>query len=183
MQVIILDTETTGLLKPTATDIEQQPYIIDIFCLKIDYHEADGFYIIDEFESLIKPPVPISEEITKITGITDALVSDSPAFGDIASEVAEFFLGTERMVAHNLSFDRGMLVNELFRCDRVLKFPWPMDHLCTVEKTMFIEQRRMSLQNLHKHLLGFGFDNAHRAKTDVLALFNCYKELAKRNVV
>ncbi len=183
MQTIILDTETTGLLKPSAVDVEQQPHIIDIYCLKIDMNVNGELEVISAFESLVKPPIPISAEINKITGITDALVEDQPAFGDIVNDLADFFLGTERLVAHNLSFDRSMLTNELFRCDRVLKFPWPMDHLCTVEKTMYIEQRRMNLQALHVHLLGKNFDNAHRARTDVLALWECYQELFKRKII
>jgi len=82
------------------------------------------------------------------------------------------------MIAHNLSFDRSMIANELLRIDKLLQFPWPIKHTCTVEKSIHIEQRRMSLTRLHEHLLGTGF-NAHRAKDDVHALVRCYHAMSE----
>lgn len=179
----VFDTETTGLLKPGAVDVEQQPYITDIYVAKL-LHKSDGTVEqVDEFETLIKVPVPITEEITRITGLTSEQLANSPEFVEIAHGLSEFFLGVKSMVAHNLAFDRSMLTNELFRCDRVLKFPWPMNHVCTVEKTMFIEQRRLSLARLHEELFDEGFPDAHRAKPDVLALVRCYIELVRREII
>tara|TARA_R110000772_G_scaffold121013_1_gene227340 strand:- start:92 stop:679 length:588 start_codon:yes stop_codon:yes gene_type:complete len=180
---ILFDTETTGLLKPSAVDVSEQPHIIDIFCLKVNV-ECGLVTILDEFESLVKPPIPISDEITRITRIDNSMVKDAPAFEEIAKPLAEFFLGTEELVAHNLSFDRSMLTNELFRCNSVLNFPWPINHTCTVERTMYIEQRRMSLTNLYKELFdGKSFPDAHRARPDVMAMFECYRELVKQGVI
>jgi DNA polymerase III epsilon subunit-like protein len=180
---IVFDTETTGLIKPGAVDIDQQPYIIDIFCLKVKHNGPKELEVIDTFESLVKPPVPITAEINRITGIYDKDVENAPVFIEIQGALANFFLGTTRIVAHNLAFDRGMLTNELFRCDKVLKFPWPIEHICSVEKTMYIEQRRMNLQRLHQELFGEGFADAHRAKPDVMALYRCYEELVKRGII
>lgn len=182
MIVTIFDTETTGLIKPKASDIKEQPYITEIYCLKVK-QEGNDFEVIGEFESLIKPPVPLSEEITRITGLTDHDLKDSPSFAKIAKELAEFHTGVDRMVAHNLAFDRSMLANELVRCGKVLNFPWPVQHVCTVEKTMHIEQRRLSLTKLHQELFGEDFPDAHRAKNDVLPLYRCYKELVKRGAI
>lgn len=183
MITTIFDTETTGLIKPTMNRIEDQPYITEIYCLKVDQAPDGNFTIMDEFESFFKVPHPLSMEITKITGITDAMLETAPTFANAYEELAEFFTGVDRMVAHNMAFDRSMLANELVRIDKVIKFPWARDQLCTVEKTMNIEQRRMSLTNLHKHLFGHEFPNAHRAKSDVLPLYECYKELCKRGYI
>ena len=183
MKIIIFDTETTGLIQPGATDIEKQPYITDIFCLKIMLHEDRSLVLVDSFESLVKVPIPISAEITRITGITDSDLANQPTFNEIVPKLAEFFTGVDKIVAHNLAFDRAMLANELVRANRLIKFPWPRLHECTVEKTLYFEQRRLSLTRLHEFLFGKGFPDAHRAKVDVLALYECYKELVKRGTV
>ena len=146
MTTILFDTETTGLLQPSINELKAQPYIVEFYAVKID----DDFNVLGEFESYIKPPIPIPPEVSKIHGIDDAKVNRCPAFSDLASDLCNFFVGVDTLVAHNLPYDRSMLANELLRCDMLLKFPWPANHVCTVEKSMWIEQRRMNLSKLHE---------------------------------
>lgn len=169
-KTILFDTETTGLLKPSANSLDEQPYIIEIACVKID----EDFQRLDQYESFIKPPIPVSEEITRITGITQHQVNSAPTFDEVWRQLADFFVGVDTLVAHNLPFDRSMLANELLRIDRVLNFPWPPEHRCTVEMSLGIEQRRLNLAALHTHATGSKHDNAHRAMGDVYALVRCY---------
>jgi DNA polymerase III epsilon subunit-like protein len=177
---VIFDTETTGLILPGANDISKQPYITDIYCHK-QARDKDGNVLVTSiFHKLLKPPIPITAEITKITGVTDESRANSPSFVMIWEEMAEFFCGVDRMVAHNVAFDRSMLANELLRCDKVLKFPWPRQHICTVEKSLKYEQRRLNLTRLHEYLFGTGFVDAHTAKGDVVPLVRCYNEMVKR---
>ena len=180
---IVYDTETTGLIKPTANKISEQPYITEIYCAKLLHKEGGSIEQIDEFEQLYHVPVPLSKEITRITGLTDEDLVNQPSFGQRYKRLATFFTGVNRLVAHNLAFDRSMVANELVRIDKVIEFPWPMNHICTVEKTIHIEQRRMNLTRLHNHLFGCGFPDAHRAKNDVLPLVRCYVELCKRGMI
>lgn len=181
--VNIFDTETTGLLKPKANEMEKQPYIAEIYIAKL-IHRSDGIIEqIDELGTFYKPPIPISEEITRITGITNYDVKDAPTFTRAADGICDFFVGVHRVVAHNLAFDRSMLANELVRCGKILNFPWPPQHICTVEKSMHIEQRRMSLTNLHIEFFGEGFPDAHRAKSDVTPLIRCYKHMVKEGMI
>ena len=53
MITVIFDTETNGLIKPEASRMDQQPYITEIFCLKVEHVKGrtDKFKIIGEFES------------------------------------------------------------------------------------------------------------------------------------
>lgn len=169
-QTILFDTETTGLLVPEINELSAQPYIVDFYAVKID----DDFNIIDEFESYIKPPIPIPPDLTKIHGVSNDTVKNSPTFEQLYPRLAEFFLGANKLVGHNVAFDRSMLANELLRCDMLLKFPWPPEHICTVEMSMHIEQRRMKLSDLHAHCTGKPHADAHRAKSDVFALVRCY---------
>lgn len=179
MTTILFDTETTGLIKPDVMDIAAQPYIIEIYMLKVD----DNLQKIDELDMLIQPPIPITPEITKITGITEDMVKNEKPFSEAYKEISEFMLGVDTIVAHNLAFDRAMLANELTRINKIIKFPWPIKHICTVEKTIHLEQRRLTLSNLHKHLFDCDFENAHRAKNDVMAMYKCYKELRIMRIV
>jgi DNA polymerase III alpha subunit (gram-positive type) len=171
---VIFDTETTGLMNPSSSELSAQAYIVDFFALKLE-REGTDVRIVDSFGTFIKPPTPISEETTRITKIKQIDVENAPSFVSVWKKIAEFFQGTDRLVAHNAGFDVSMLANELLRIDKVLHFPWPIDHYCTVQNSMKIEQRRMSLTNLHIELLGEGFPDAHRAETDVRALFRVYK--------
>ncbi len=177
MNIIIFDTETTGLLLPEPADIKKQPYIIEFYGCKIN----ENFDFLEEFETLIKPPIPISQEITKITKIEDKHVAGKPVFPLIFKDLAKFFTGVDILVAHNLAFDLGMLNNELRRLDKVNRFPWPRHQICTVEKSNHIKGYRLNLTRLHNLAFGKGFANAHRAKDDVFALVRCFHWLCENN--
>ena len=175
---IIFDTETTGLIKPDANDLDDQPYITELFAVK--FVDGVDFSLMEKLHLMIKPPVPLSAEITRITGITNDFIANCPSFLQCFKEIAEFWHGSERMVAHNCAFDASMLANELHRHDLVLKFPWPMEHYCTVERSMHIEGRRLTLTKLHEYATGQAeIMGAHRAGNDVQALVKCYQWLLK----
>jgi len=178
-QIIFLDTETTGLLKPVDAGLELQPYITEICLIKID--EDENF--IDQLVTFIKPPIPISEDITKITGISDDTVKDAPNFRSVYGVISDFFLGADTSVAHNSSFDMGMLKCELMRYELEYKFPWPKNQICTVEKSFAIKNRRLALGKLHKIATGKDHENAHRAEPDVHALIRCYMYLKEKGYV
>lgn len=173
------DTETTGLLKPNAVHLDEQPEIVEIYACMLD----DDFNIIGEFDHLIKPKIPLTDELIRIHGITNEMLKDKPSFAEIFDEFAKFMTGADEIIAHNLAFDRSMIANEMLRIDRLLNFPWPRIHTCTVEMAMPIEQRRISLKNLHKYATGKEHEGQHRAKADVFALVRCYHWLLEREVV
>ncbi len=180
---VIFDTETTGLSKPGACDASEQPYITEMYAAKYVEYQDGSMEKIGEFEHMFKVPVKLSATITKITGITDEDLANKPTFAQCFNELAEFMTCVDRIVAHNLPFDISMLANEIVRIDKLLHFPWPREHICTVERTLHIEQRRMNLTALHTHLFGIGFPDAHRAKNDVLPLIKCYEKLCKTGVI
>jgi len=183
MITIIFDTETTGLLKPDANSLKMQPSIIEIFCQKVNETPDGGVIPTGSFHSLLKPPFPLTAEITRITGITDEDLENAPSFSEIYEDLAAFFLGSEKLVAHNATFDTSMLANELLRIKKVIQFPWPREHVCTVEKSLHVEQRRLNLQKLHEHLFGLGFKDAHRAESDVKALVKCYSKMKQKGML
>lgn len=192
---IVFDTETTGLIKPRAMDVHEQPQVIEFYAMKV-VHRADGVIEkIGELESYLKPAKPFNESIiTKITGISNAMVADAQTFMEFHPKLLEFYDGANRMVAHNCAFDDAMIKNEFLRLatddmigidafNSIIEKLNAMEKICTVQKTMHIEQRRLTLTNLHQELFGVPFEGAHRARHDVDALFRCYEELCKRGVI
>ncbi len=180
---VIFDTETTGLIKPEVVDIKEQPEIIEFYGMKV-IHRNDGVIeTIDDIRSYLKPAKPIEDFITKITHISNDTVKNSQSFLEFFPALAEFHVGVHEWVAHNCPFDAAMVANEVSRIGKVLHFPWPPIHTCTVRSTINFEQRRLNMTRLHEYLFGVGFTDAHSAKGDVEALHRCYVELIKRGVM
>ena len=178
MNIIITDTETTGLQKPIPTDIQFQPFMCEIYACKLSFKE--DFEFIDEFETFIKPPIPMPPDATKINGITDDMLVGAPSFADAYDGIYDFFCGADSVVGHNIEFDLNIINNELVRHDWDKKFCWPKQHICTIESSYHYENKRLNLQKLHEFLFGEGFEKGHRAKTDVMATVRCFIELVKR---
>lgn len=179
MLICLFDTETTGLLKPSPAGLDQQPYIIELYACIVD----ENFKLQREFETFLNVDFPLEDIIKKITNITDEMLVGQPKFAEIADKFAEFMTGVDAIVAHNLNFDSSMLANELIRCDRLIKFPWPRHHICTVERTMGLKGYRLKLSDLHKEVTGKDFADAHRAKNDVHALVRAFRGLVDKGII
>lgn len=174
MLYLFNDYETSGLLKPCPIPIEKQPHSIEYYGCLVD---AQSLEIVSEFDTLIKPPIQITAEITKITGITNEMVADAPRFAQVADEIEKQFNSASRMVAHNASYEREITTIEFKRLGREIKMPRVF---CTVEQTYHLLGHRQKLGDLHELLFGEKFSGAHRAREDVHALLRCYKELINR---
>lgn len=177
--MLFTDTETTGLLKTDAIDLNLQPHIIELYIIKTE----DDFTFIDEIDTFIKPPVPISEEITRITGIDNLMVANAPTFVEVYPDLVSLCLGQETIVGHNLPFDMGMIYCELARMNVEFKFPWPHNWVCTIERSMSIEHKRLKLGYLHELATGNPHQGAHRAKADTHATARCYFWLKEKGLI
>jgi len=174
MSIIILDTETTGLLQPEGTELVYQPHIIEICAIRLN----DSFQKTGEIITLVKPPIPISKKITHITNISDDMVKKSPSFPKLYRPLVDLFLGCHTFVAHNATFDIGMLKLELSRIEKLFNFPWPPIHFCTVEQSLHLKGHRLKLSELYELATGKPeIEDAHRAEADVNALIDCYRWL------
>lgn len=179
--IIVFDTETTDLVGKEATPLEKQPHMTEFAAIKLDPETLEE---VDRLEFLVNPKQKLMPHIVKITNITDKMLEKKPTFGGYYPKLINFFIGGTEIVAHNCTFDVDILRFELMRIDRLLQFPWPPTHTCTVEQTLHIKGERMSLKNLYKHLFnGEVFKDAHRAMSDVEALTRCYRELKKLKVI
>lgn len=164
--MIIIDTETTGLLIPSSADLKMQPRIVELCAVRLD----PEYQVLAEHVWLINPQLPIPPEVTKIHGIKDSDVQGQPTFEELLPEISRAFLGATRMYAHNLPFDRGMLEIELRRCDAVTRFPWPPEQICTVALTEHLFGHSLKLTELSQKLLKLEYKQTHRAQDDVKVL-------------
>lgn len=173
-RTLVYDTETTGLLKPGISDIKEQPQIIEFAVAEIDAK----WNIVAEHSWLINPGVSLPPIITKTTGLTDEDLASQPRFIEVLPEIEHVFLGCDRLMAHNLPFDMGMLTNELKRCGREYAFPYPPNQVCTVQLgSDLIYGRRAKMTELYEKVMGKKLEQTHRALDDVRALVEIIREL------
>ena len=167
MRTLVFDTETTGLLSPRAARISRQPKIIEFY----------GSIINGEtYHSLFNPEEKLENHITRITGLKDADLKDAPLFRDKAKEIVPLIESADIVVAHNVTFDQGIIDINLERAG--LGAPnWPR-LICTVEATEHLYGRRMKLGDLYLELFNDTF-KAHRAKEDVTALVRVFTKLVE----
>lgn len=151
---ILLDFETTGLDPDTAE-------IIEIGAIRVE-----GFREVARYHQLVKPSHPIPAMISELTGITNEMVADSPAFTEVASAFAEF-LGDLPIVAHNSKVEQGFL-------DRKLS-PLVSGAVFTVHNS--IDPLALLLPESHSHSMetlrkwaGVDLEDAHRADKDCIDL-------------
>lgn len=200
---LVFDTETTGL--PKDRKWKASPYETDVWPRIVQLGMAllysDG--TCDQWCELIQPPdgkaFPIPQAAFKAHGISD---EDCATKGvPLAAALEVFTMWCRKapvLVAHNLNFDRKVILCEMVRLDAL---PAPeFDHagkaikqptVCTQMATMDWlaiplgwydpEQpyKWPSLQDVHTRLFGEGFDGAHDAMVDVLATARCYHRLTQ----
>jgi DNA polymerase-3 subunit epsilon len=107
MREIVLDTETTGL----------DPYdghrIVEIGAVELFNHVPSG----NVYHQYINPVRKMPEQAFAVHGLSDEFLSDKPKFADIASEFLDF-IGSEKLIIHNASFDMKFINYELSKIKR-----------------------------------------------------------------
>ena len=102
MDLIVLDTETTGL---NAADGHR---VIEVGCVLLANRKHTDL----RFHSYLNPGRAIDPEAQEVHGITEQFLEDKPAFGEVVDQFLEFVRGSE-LVIHNAPFDLGFLNQEL----------------------------------------------------------------------
>ncbi len=161
----IIDIETTGGSFSTGKITEIAIYL------------HDGVSVIEEFVSLVNPEQYIPAYITRLTGITNEMVRDSPRFYEIAKQIVEITKDSI-FVAHNAGFDYGFIKAEF----ESLGYDFNRKTLCTVKLS------RKLLPGLKSYSLGslcssLNIDNnaRHRAAGDAMATVSLFELLLKKD--
>ncbi len=151
---VVLDLETTGLGVAFAE-------IIELGMVKFAYGRRDDQLVgvVDRFSGLRQPWASIPAEVTRLTGIDDAMVAGHEIDGD---DVAAFVRDVDVVVAHNARFDRPFAEA---RWPTFSRLPWACSCTGIEWGTEGFDGARLG------HLLmqsGF-FHAAHRAVDDAQA--------------
>ena len=160
---VVLDIETTGI------DYMSQG-ITEIGAVKL----VDG-KMTEEFSTLIKPDYPITEENSKLTGITEEMVKDAPKINAVIPDFMKFINGAV-LVGHNiLDFDIKFL----------RRFAGGLEYEIKNQILDTLDLARQTLPKLKKHDLhtiadhfGITFQH-HRATPDAYTTAEVMIEMLK----
>ena len=186
---LIFDTETTGLPKSwnaPITNTDNWPRCVQIAW---QLHDEMG-NVLEHNDFLIKPDgynIPYDAE--RIHGISTELAEEQGISLDECLILFNEVLGkTKFIVGQNLNFDLNIMGCEFHRLGVENKMTsLPILDTCT-EKTAFMCQipggrggkfKLPTLTELHNHLFGAGFGDAHNATADVEATTRCFLELVR----
>ena len=153
-RLAFVDLETTGT-RPTRDRITEVAII-----------PVDNGVVGEPLQSLVDPGVAIPPTITRLTGISDAMVEGAPVFARLLDAVGAALDG-RWLVAHNARFDAGFLRNAFRAAGQVPT----LRELCTVKLSRRLDrgERRHNLDSLiTRHGLPVG--DRHRAMGDCQAL-------------
>ena len=177
MVVTFFDTETTDLTMPKITPLNKQPRIIELGV--ISHHGGEETVI----DTLIDPGIPISSEITKITGIRNKDIRGKPSISEYIEQLRDIFAKSDAVVAHNLSFDKALVEYEFQRCGAG-PVPWPPLQICTVEYTEHLKGYRLTLDELYRWCFDkYPAGGRHRALEDARFTVEIYYYLVKSGVI
>lgn len=158
---VIVDTETTGLNQDTDKIME-----IGLVVFEYDPETGQAYRILDTYGALEDPGVPISADITEITGITNEMVAGK-RIDD--ARVADLVSGASIVIAHNAGFDRPFL-EQRFPVFEAL--PWGCSFAQVDWNGEGLGARKLDYIACQ---FGFFFD-AHRAETDCQALLEILQQ-------
>lgn len=149
-EFVVFDIETTGL-SPLSCKITE----IGAVLVKNDE-------VLSVFNTFVDPEMPIPEEITKLTGISDEMVKGAPKTEDAIKSFLDF-IGNRMLVAHNASFD----ISFIRKAATDYNLPFTNAYLDTVSMSRFVnpDLKKHKLDTVAEYF-GLGDFNHHRASDD-----------------
>jgi len=186
---LIFDTETTGLpknWKAPITDTDNWPR-----CVQIAWQLHDKFGKLIEYQDylIIPEDYNIPYDAEQIHGISTELATQQ---GKPLNEVLQLFnealQKSKFIVGQNLGFDLNIMGSEYYRKGietPLLELP-VLDtctektaSLCKISGGRYGKFKLPTLTELHQHLFGEPFAEAHNATADVEATTRCFLELVR----
>ena len=193
MKILVYDTETTWLPNSKEKDLSKQPYICQFAGVVWDLE--DGVWTkTNEYNFLIKPPIPMPHEASAVHHIYDIDLIDAKPMEEYIEEICSIINSVDLVVWHNVAFDNWIVQIEVKR----MKALWkpvdfsPVNSFCTMNETKNFCKlkskswnwyKRPTLWELYKIVFNKSFKWGHDALVDVKATGACFIELQKRGVI
>lgn len=158
--LIFLDIEATGL--SIGSD-----RIVEICLLKLNPDNTT-----ETRTDRINPCIPIPDVVSKIHGIYDKDIANSPTFKELAPALLKF-IGNSDFAGYNSNkYDIPLLAEEFLRAE--VDFDLEGRKLVDVQNIFhFMEPRNLSAA--YKFYCSKSLENAHSAESDVIATFEIFK--------
>jgi DNA polymerase III epsilon subunit-like protein len=191
MKVLVFDTETTGLPKDrfaSFKDTHLWPHIIQLSCVLFD---TESKHIVQMNKIIrIGEEVELTERSVEIHGITrERSRSEGISIADAMRQFKSLCNAADVVVAHNISFDKSMVMVESQRCGVRHELYRTKSYCCTMKSTQEFcniiakspkdgEEyvKYPTLTELHEKLFGTRPANTHDAFVDVLICLRCYMQ-------
>ncbi|GGX22285.1 DNA polymerase III subunit alpha [Aquimarina muelleri] len=189
---LVFDTETTGLPKrwdAPISDTDNWPRCIQIAW---QLHDAMG-NCIEHQDYLVKPEgfnIPYDAE--KIHGISTELAEkDGISLQEVLEKFNIALSKTKFIVGQNVGFDVNIMGSEFYRlgAENILQDLPVLDtctettaQLCQIPGGRGGKFKLPTLTELHQHLFGVAFGEAHNATADVEATTRCFLELIRKQI-
>jgi DNA polymerase III epsilon subunit-like protein len=163
--IVAFDTETA-----TARGA---PHLVELAAVRA----VDG-EVVDRFESLVRPEVPIDAGVTEVHGLVDDDVRDAPVAGAVLARFAAW-IGDDWLAAHNAGFDAHVLAFEASRHGVQLPDPPILDTL-KLARRYVADAPDHKLGTLVAHL-DLDVGRSHRALPDAVACWLVLEECRVRS--
>ena len=207
MNILIVDTETTGLSKAkmiTEKTLHLWPHIVQ-FSYVIYNKETNT--LLKTVDHIVKVPdsIVISEENSNIHGITDTISKTSGQnIESVLSEFMEDYNNADIVVAHNMEFDFNIIKVEFMRqiyndktsisekeelTQKLNCLKGSKKLCCTMQESVELCNIKAltkagkeyvkfpSLSELHKHLFNVVPKKLHNSLNDVLICLRCFYKM------
>lgn len=184
---LFFDTETTGFISKTLS--ANDPLQARI-CQLAAILSNDNGEELSRMNVLIKPTNwIISPRLTEIHGISHQMAVEKGV--PIAAALEEFgkmLPPCQVLVAHNYEFDKNMYLLECeanlldtkqFSTKSTCCTMLNSTNICKIPKTRGSGYKWPKLQEIHKHLFGEEFEDAHDALADILATKRVFFEIMR----
>lgn len=163
-QWVVLDIETTGFFPDSHR-------ITEIGAVKVIDDK-----VVDRFSQLINPQTKIPAEITKLTGISDKMVSKMPTIEEVLPEFIRF-CDHYNIMGHNILFDFSFIkYNAMLQ---KLKFDKKGLDTLSIARHFLSQLEKRSLTYLCQY---YNIDraHAHRAYDDAQATYMLYRRIKEQ---
>lgn len=159
---MFLDLETTGLNLTTSRIVQ----------IGIIYNEKT-------YNILIDPEIPIPADASYVHGVKDEDVKGKMKFRDIAPKLLKMVEEAECLVGYNLrTYDYIILFIEFLRAGIEI----PHKQIIDVYEMIKDVEKSKKLKDVYLRMMGFEFNNAHDALSDIKATREVYSHIMENHL-
>lgn len=192
---IFFDTETVGLPRnyhASFRDTDNWPRLVQIAWLLVD---KDGNEIKRKSAIIYPEGFSIPQEAINVHGITtERAKREGHPLKDVLDEFMQDLVQAEKIVGHNIDFDRHIVGAELCRLNMpVNNIAYKRPVICTMRSTTnfcaipsnngYGGYKWPTLEELYYKVFNHEMLKAHDALADIVATKECFFELKKRGII